>query len=154
MLKPRNISCVFFFLICQVICYSVIEETAHVIGKSQSMREVGARTDEEGERWWGRRGGRGGGEDKLDVKSTFSPDGDTSSGQEEINRQAMDKVNKKQSVAAAHMSPGCVDVVTHKTLIANSLSLHEALTEKLRSRWSAQGSDWVWVWACSPSLDE
>lgn len=121
--KAQKYQLCFFFLICQVICYSVIEETAHVIGKSQSMREVGARTDEEGERWWGRRGGRGGGEDKLDVKSTLSPDGDTSSGQEgEINRKAMDKVNKKQSVAAAHMSPGCVDMVTHKTLIANGLS--------------------------------
>lgn len=43
--------CFFFFLICQVICYSVIEESAHVIGKSQSTREEGARTDEEGERW-------------------------------------------------------------------------------------------------------
>lgn len=79
----------------------MIEETAHVIGKSQSTREEGARTDEEGERWWwrwwGRRGG-GGGEDKLDAKSTFSPDRDTSSGQKrEINRKAMDKVNKKQS---------------------------------------------------------
>lgn len=48
MLKPRNITGV--FLICQVICYSVIEETAHVIGKSQSMREEGERTDEERER--------------------------------------------------------------------------------------------------------
>lgn len=44
--------------------------------------EEGARTDE-GERWWGRRGGGGVGEDKLDAKSTFSPDGDTSSGQRE-----------------------------------------------------------------------
>lgn len=48
MLKPRNITGV--FLICQVICYSVIEETAHVIGKSQSMSEEGARTDEGRER--------------------------------------------------------------------------------------------------------
>lgn len=39
MLKPRNITGV--FLICQVICYSVIEETAHVIGKSQSTSEEG-----------------------------------------------------------------------------------------------------------------
>lgn len=75
----------------------MIEETAHVIGKSQSTREEGARTDE-GERWWGRRGGGGVGEDKLDAKSTFSPDRDTSSGQKrEINRKEMDKVNKKQS---------------------------------------------------------
>ena len=47
-LKPRNITGV--FLICQVICYSVIEESAHVIGKSQSTREEGARTRREGER--------------------------------------------------------------------------------------------------------
>lgn len=44
--KPRNIRDA-FFLICQVICYSVIEETAHVIGKSQSRRKEGARTNEE-----------------------------------------------------------------------------------------------------------
>lgn len=52
-----------FSLICQVICYSVIEETAHVIGKSQSMREAGARTDEKGGEMAGekkRRGRRGG----------------------------------------------------------------------------------------------
>lgn len=35
--KNSDISAV-LFLICQVICYSVIEETAHVIGKSQSRR--------------------------------------------------------------------------------------------------------------------
>lgn len=84
MLKPRNITGV--FLICQVICYSVIEETAHVIGKSQSMSEEGARTDEGRER--GREeergmkveglGGEGGegGTDKLEAKSMFSPDRD------------------------------------------------------------------------------
>lgn len=81
MLKPRNITGV--FLICQVICYSVIEETAHVIGKSQSMREEGVRIDEEreregdeggdGGRGWGWRGGEGGA-DKLEAKSVFSPD--------------------------------------------------------------------------------
>lgn len=54
--KSSEISAVVFFLICQVICYSVIEESAHVIGKSQSTREEGARTDEEGERWWRGRG--------------------------------------------------------------------------------------------------
>lgn len=60
MQKLRNISRVFFFLICQVICYSVIEESAHVIGKSQSTREEGVRTDEEGERWcWRWWSGRG-----------------------------------------------------------------------------------------------
>lgn len=43
-IKGKNGSCkspdisVVLFLICQVICYSVIEETAHVIGKSQSTR--------------------------------------------------------------------------------------------------------------------
>ena len=43
-IKSKNGSCkstdisVVLFLICQVICYSVIEETAHVIGKSQSTR--------------------------------------------------------------------------------------------------------------------
>ncbi len=48
MLKPRNITGV--FLICQVICYSVIEETAHIIGRSQSTRKEDARMDEERER--------------------------------------------------------------------------------------------------------
>lgn len=56
MLKPRNITGV--FLICQVICYSVIEETAHVIGKSQSTSEEGARTDEGRERQREREGWR------------------------------------------------------------------------------------------------
>lgn len=80
MLKPRNITGV--FLICQVICYSVIEETAHVIGKSQSMSEEGARTDEGRERERGMKveglGGEGGegGTDKLEAKSMFSLDRD------------------------------------------------------------------------------
>lgn len=60
--KSPDISAV-LFLICQVICYSVIEETAHVIGKSQSRREK----KEQGQT---RRQGDGDGgeaeEDKLD----------------------------------------------------------------------------------------
>lgn len=40
MLKRRNITGVCgFSSICQLICYSAIEEAAHVIGKSQSMME-------------------------------------------------------------------------------------------------------------------
>lgn len=42
--KLRNIRpC---FLICQVICYSVIEESAHVIGTSQSTGEEGTKERE------------------------------------------------------------------------------------------------------------
>lgn len=58
------------FLICQVICSDVIEESAQVIGKSQSMRKEGPRTDEERERWkwrWGMER-REGGVDKLEAK--------------------------------------------------------------------------------------
>lgn len=43
-----------FLFICHVICYGVIEETAHVIEKSQCMWEEGARMDE----WRNRRGGK------------------------------------------------------------------------------------------------
>lgn len=60
--KSPDISTV-LFLICQVICYSVIEETAHVIGKSQSAR--GKREQGQTRRQGGGDGGEAG-EDKLD----------------------------------------------------------------------------------------
>lgn len=45
--KSPDISAV-LFLICQVICYGVIEETAHVIGKSQSARQGRGSKDRQG----------------------------------------------------------------------------------------------------------
>lgn len=50
-----------FVLICQGICYSVIEETSHVIGKSQSLSEEGMRIDGETEGDEGEVGEGGGG---------------------------------------------------------------------------------------------
>lgn len=74
--KSPDISAV-LFLICQVICYSVIEETAHVIGKSQSMR--GKR--EQGQTRSQRDGDGDEAEvDKLDSESIFT----------EENRRGMD----------------------------------------------------------------
>ena len=52
---------------------------------------------------------------------------------------------------APHMSPGCVDVVTSNTLISNDLSDLKHSQGRLRSWWSAQGSDWVWAALLAPN---
>lgn len=52
---------------------------------------------------------------------------------------------------APHMSPGCVDVVTRNTLISDDLSDLKHSQERLRSWWSAQGSDWVWAALLAPN---
>lgn len=151
----------------------------------------GRRGEREGERgrWWWRWVGSGeGGVDKLEAKSTFSPDKRQQQRPEEINRKAIDKVKVNKSRwkhiwslirtqylqwggvfdtcpvmqtllrmcvcvsvcdTAPHTSPGCVDVVTHTTLIASRLSDLKR-SQKSRDRGGLPGAQTGCGPHCSP----